>query len=210
MITDRKSLTEATKMAHINAPASTGSWIGKIDARAHVVSEPAWQEIERLRALLITSMTGEPVAHEYMTRGKWVKLTDENDIAKIRRMAAEGQIPAENYRALYTHPSPAPVGEASRFEQYVAAGIANSPAPLRELGKYLASVLDEDKWPIADRLLLQLATHPSPKLPDAVREAMERINRQPIWSQTMLETEEIKKVPLADWQTIRDYLEQGK
>lgn len=44
------------------------------------------------------------------------------------------------------------------FEQYVLDGIARSPEPLRELGEYLTRVLDEDQWPTAERLLLQLAT----------------------------------------------------
>lgn len=64
MITDRESLTAATMKAHIDAPASTGSWIGKIEARARVVSEPAWQEIERLRAEInrLAALQAEPVA----------------------------------------------------------------------------------------------------------------------------------------------------
>lgn len=48
-----------------------------------------------------------------------------------------------------------------RFEQFVAAAIARSREPLRELGEYLTRVLDEHQWPTADRLLLQLATHPA-------------------------------------------------
>lgn len=51
-ITDRESLTKATMQAHIDAPASTGSWIAKIEKRAEVVSQPAWDEIVRLRKLL--------------------------------------------------------------------------------------------------------------------------------------------------------------
>ncbi|MBH1388641.1 hypothetical protein I5U29_07760 [Stenotrophomonas maltophilia] len=45
-----------------------------------------------------------------------------------------------------------------RFEQFVQAEIARSPNALRELGEYLAVVLDEDRFPAANRLLLQLAT----------------------------------------------------
>ena len=44
------------------------------------------------------------------------------------------------------------------FERYVADGIARSPEPLRELGRYLAGVLDEDEFPKANELILQLAT----------------------------------------------------
>ncbi|MGV7193763.1 hypothetical protein [Xanthomonas axonopodis] len=45
-----------------------------------------------------------------------------------------------------------------RFEQFVQAEIARSPNALRELGEYLGRVLDEDEFPSANRLLLQLAT----------------------------------------------------
>jgi hypothetical protein len=45
-----------------------------------------------------------------------------------------------------------------RFEQFLQAEIARSPNALRELGVYLADVLDEDRFPAANRLLLQLAT----------------------------------------------------
>lgn len=49
-----------------------------------------------------------------------------------------------------------------RFEQFVQAEIARSPDALRELGNYLADVLDEDRFPRANRLLLQLATEYAP------------------------------------------------
>lgn len=49
-----------------------------------------------------------------------------------------------------------------RFEQFVQAEIARSPNALRELGCYLADVLDEDRFPRANRLLLQLATEYAP------------------------------------------------
>ena len=58
-----------------------------------------------------------------------------------------------------------------RFEQFVQAEIARSPNALRELGCYLADVLDEDRFPRANRLLLQLATEyapPSTPAPAAV------------------------------------------
>lgn len=45
-----------------------------------------------------------------------------------------------------------------RFEQFVQAEIARSPGALRELGEYLGRVLDEDEFPQANSLLLQLAT----------------------------------------------------
>lgn len=45
-----------------------------------------------------------------------------------------------------------------RFEQFVQAEIARSPDALRELGEYLCRVLDEDEFPQANSLLLQLAT----------------------------------------------------
>jgi len=62
------------------------------------------------------------------------------------------------------------VSPEDRFEQFVAAEIARSPEPLRELGEYLTRVLDEDQWPTADRLLLQLATHPHPARSGVVSE----------------------------------------
>lgn len=64
-------------------------------------------------------------------------------------------------------------GEAEdRFEQFVQAGIARSPEPLRELGEYLSRVLDEDKWPRAEALLLQLATSPPTPSAPVVDDAM--------------------------------------
>ena len=48
-----------------------------------------------------------------------------------------------------------------RFEHYIQTAIAKSPEPLRELGEFLTRVLDEDEFPNADRLLLQLATTPA-------------------------------------------------
>lgn len=45
-----------------------------------------------------------------------------------------------------------------RFEQFVQAEFARSPDALRELGEYLGRVLDEDEYPQANSLLLQLAT----------------------------------------------------
>lgn len=64
----------------------------------------------------------------------------------------------------------------ARFEQFVQAEIARSPEPLRELGGYLSYALDEDKFPRANALLLQLATsytHPAPRV--AADEAFEKI-----------------------------------
>lgn len=51
-ITDRDSLTEATLQANINTPDSVGSWKSKPRKRAELVSQPAWEEIERLRNAL--------------------------------------------------------------------------------------------------------------------------------------------------------------
>ncbi|MGX2089209.1 hypothetical protein [Xanthomonas axonopodis] len=56
-----------------------------------------------------------------------------------------------------------------RFEQFVQAEIARSPNALRELGEYLGRVLDEDDFPAANRLLLQIATeHAAPPAPAGV------------------------------------------
>ena len=53
-----------------------------------------------------------------------------------------------------------PMSPEDRFEQFVQAEIARAPEPLRALGSYLADTLDEDKFPKANALLLQLATSP--------------------------------------------------
>lgn len=42
-------------------------------------------------------------------------------------------------------------------EQFLRAAIDRSPEKLRQLGEYLASVLDEDQFPRADRLMLGVA-----------------------------------------------------
>jgi hypothetical protein len=60
---------------------------------------------------------------------------------------------------LYAAPPIGPaVSPEDKFEHFVAAAIAKSPAPLQELGEYLTRVLDEDEWPTAEAFLLQLAT----------------------------------------------------
>ncbi len=61
-----------------------------------------------------------------------------------------------------------------RFEQFVQAEIARSPEPLRELGEYLADALDEDKFPRANSLLLQLATSYTRPAPARVTEEIMR------------------------------------
>jgi hypothetical protein len=72
--------------------------------------------------------------------------------------------------ALSTQPAPSAPAE-DRFEQFVQAEIARSPDALRKLGEYLADVLDEDRFPRANRLLLRLATeYRAPPAPSAPRE----------------------------------------
>lgn len=71
-------------------------------------------------------------------------------------------------RALYSRTPAAPsagVGDTpeDRFEQYVQDAIARSPEPLRELGRYLANHLDEDEFPRANELILQIATNTPPQ-----------------------------------------------
>lgn len=60
-------------------------------------------------------------------------------------------------------------------EQFIQAAIDSSPEPLRELGRYLSQVLDEDQWATAEKLLLGIAAgatlEPS-DVPDAVSKAM--------------------------------------
>lgn len=67
-----------------------------------------------------------------------------------------------NMNELASNPYQLPETPEERFEQFVQQAIAKAPDPLRELGAYLSRVLDEDKFPSAERLLLQLATsHPT-------------------------------------------------
>lgn len=52
-------------------------------------------------------------------------------------------------------------------EHFLRVAIDRSPDQLRQLGEYLAGVLDEDQWPQADRLLLGIAVSVG-KLADAL------------------------------------------
>jgi len=45
----------------------------------------------------------------------------------------------------------------SDFEHFVQEAIDRAPEPLRRLGEFLASVLDEDRWKTAERMLLGIA-----------------------------------------------------
>lgn len=87
-----------------------------------------------------------------------VKFTDDPVVAK--RLKIDGVHVRE---VGYTQPQSA--GEAGlspedRFDHYMRTAIAHSPAPIQELGDYLASVLNEDNWPQAERLLNQICTQP--------------------------------------------------
>lgn len=98
---------------------------------------------------------------------------------------------AGGWSPLYTHAQPAAKVEAARFEtspedrfeQFVQAEIARSPKPLQELGEYLTRVLDEDEFPTANRLLLQLAVEYSTpaSVPDGLQNAIDylRDNMRP-------------------------------
>ena len=46
-------------------------------------------------------------------------------------------------------------------EQFVQAAVDRAPEPLRRLGEWLASVLDDDDWKTAERMLLGAAVHPA-------------------------------------------------
>lgn len=46
---------------------------------------------------------------------------------------------------------------AAASERFIQASIEQAPEPLRRLGGYLASVLDEDQWRAAERMLLASA-----------------------------------------------------
>lgn len=43
---------------------------------------------------------------------------------------------------------------AEKAEQFIQAEVDRAPEALRRLGKFLASVLDEDHWKTAERMLL--------------------------------------------------------
>ena len=60
----------------------------------------------------------------------------------------------------------APKAEPVDAEVYLKEAISSSPQPLRDLGEFLSSVLDEDHWKTADRLLLAIATS-QPEAPKA-------------------------------------------
>ncbi len=59
-----------------------------------------------------------------------------------------------------------------RYEQFIQAEIARSPDALRELGEYLGRVLDEDEFPRANSLLLQLAREFQPLPADSLMGAI--------------------------------------
>lgn len=40
------------------------------------------------------------------------------------------------------------------FEQFIQSAIDSAPQPAQRLGKYLADVLSEDQWVIAERMLI--------------------------------------------------------
>lgn len=42
---------------------------------------------------------------------------------------------------------------AEEWDAYMQAAVSSAPEPLRQLGEYLAGVLDEDQWRAADRYL---------------------------------------------------------
>lgn len=46
-------------------------------------------------------------------------------------------------------------------EQFIQAAVDRAPEPLRRLGEWLASVLDDDDWKTAERMLLGAAVHPA-------------------------------------------------
>lgn len=87
------------------------------------------------------------------------------DATRVSLEAALAIAPAEQAK-------PSAGGEALA-EQFIQAAIANSPQPLKDLGKHLAAWLDEDRWSTAEKLLLQLAAAtPTPSqgaAPDEVK-----------------------------------------
>lgn len=46
------------------------------------------------------------------------------------------------------------IRDLEEAEQYIQQSIDNAPEPLKRLGEWLTSVLDENQWPHAERLLL--------------------------------------------------------
>lgn len=64
------------------------------------------------------------------------------------------------------------------FDHYIQSAIDSAPNKLQRLGKYLGSVLDEDQWPEAERLLNGLAVeaiHPPAQaaVPETVIQALD-------------------------------------
>jgi len=71
---------------------------------------------------------------------------------------------------------PAPDREAAAVEwmAHMNAVVSKAPEPLRELGEYLARVLDEDQWPTAERYLNAAALSAMPAA-TGEREAVEAL-----------------------------------
>lgn len=99
-----------------------------------------------------------------------VALAQTQAPAPTPQQQALNELCAESQRLGLYAPAPsqepaAQSGGEVAAEKFIRAAIANSPQPLKDLGEHLAQWLDEDRWATAERLLLQLATPPSPQEP---------------------------------------------
>lgn len=61
-------------------------------------------------------------------------------------------------------------------EQFIQAAVDSAPEPLRRLGEYLATLLEEDKWATVEPMLLGAASTHTRAL-EALREAREALER---------------------------------
>lgn len=61
------------------------------------------------------------------------------------------------------------ISVAEEWVAYMDEAVSNAPEPLRQLGEYLAGVLDEDQWKTAERFLNAAAIRPAP--PEALAAA---------------------------------------
>lgn len=75
----------------------------------------------------------------------------------------QGLITSAEWDYCPVHAAPQPAAEPeTTAEQFIQAAIDRAPDPLRRLGEWLSTVLDEDQWATAERLLLGAATPPRP------------------------------------------------
>ena len=164
------AVLETAWRAYCAAPPLRDCGRPKVDAAVLAALEA--QQTDGIESALASA---EPVAYEERMRPVWDERAPWTPWERCSRESYENCVSKPKpwisndweiqRRSLYTHAQPAAKVEAARFEtspedrfeQFVQAEIARSPKPLQELGEYLTRVLDEDEFPTANRLLLQLA-----------------------------------------------------